>query len=203
MGRGTIERRIDGGGASRRGREAPPPLSCAERSPSPRATLAGGTLSRFLQRALRLRDDAAERLGLVHRDVGEHFPVEIDPGELQRVDELAVGHAFGADRRVDPLDPQGAEAPLLHLAVAIGVLPGLLDRLAGDADRVLAAAVIALRLIEDPLVLGSGGHTAFDACHLCGLPTSGRTGPRPSRAPYRRRREFLCRGSGGYTWRCG
>src|SRR5439155_20310044 len=40
------------------------------------------------------------------------------------------------------------------------------DRLAGDADRVLAAAVIALRLLKDALVLGAGGYTPFDACHL-------------------------------------
>src|SRR4051812_4443319 len=139
----------------------------------------------------------------MHRDVGEHFAVERDAGEVQRVDELAVGQPLGAGRGVDPLDPQGAEAPLLHLAVAIGVLPGLLDGLAGDSDRVLAAAVIALRIVEDPLVLGAGGYTPFDACHLTALLTSGRTGPRPSRAPRRRRREFLCRGSGGCTWRCG
>src|SRR6478609_3430309 len=54
-------------------------------------------------------------------------------------------------RGVDALDPQSAEAPLLHLAVAVGVLAGLLDRLAGDADRVFAAAVIALGILEDAL----------------------------------------------------
>src|SRR4051794_558944 len=161
-------------------------------------------LSRLLlQRALGLRDDRAERFGLVHRDVGEHLAVEGDAGEVQRVDELAVGQPLGANRGVDALDPQSAEAPLLHLAVAVGVLAGLLDRLAGDSDRVLAAAVIALRIVEDALVLGAGGDTPFDACHVLALPTSGRRGPRPSRAPCRRRREFLCRGSGGYIWRCG
>src|SRR6185369_11531841 len=36
---------------------------------------------------------------------------------------------------------------------------------AGDSDRVLATAVIALRLLQDALVLGAGGHTPFDACH--------------------------------------
>jgi hypothetical protein len=71
------------------------------------------------------------------------------------VDELAIGQSLGANRRVDALDPQGAEAPLLHLAVAIGILPGLFDGLAGDADGVLAAAIIALRIVQDPLVLGA------------------------------------------------
>src|SRR5262249_10190309 len=122
------------------------------------------------QRALRLGDDRAERLGFMHRDVREHLPVEANSRELQRVDELAVGQSFGADRGVDTLDPQSAEVPLLHLAVAVGILPGLFDRLAGDADGVLAAAVIAFRLIEDPLVLGAGGYTPFDACHVLSLP---------------------------------
>src|SRR6185437_8386635 len=49
---------------------------------------------------------------------------------------------------------QSAEAPLFHLAVAVGVLAGLLDRLAGDSDRALAAAVLTLRIVEDALVLG-------------------------------------------------
>src|SRR5207253_7491392 len=127
----------------------------------------------------RLGDDRAERLAFVHRDVGEHLAVQRDAGEVQRVDELAVGQPLGADGGVDALNPQSAEAPLLHLAVAVGVLPGLLDRLAGDADRVLAAAVIALRLVEDALVLGAGGYAAFDACHLSLLLTSGRRAPRP------------------------
>src|SRR5690348_3133897 len=139
----------------------------------------------------------------MHRDVGEHLAVERDAGEVQRMDELAIGQSLGANRGVDSLDPQSAEAPLLHLAVAIGVLPGLLDGLTGDADGVLAAAVIALRIFQDPLVLGAGGYTAFDACHGPLLLISGRRGPRPSRAPYRRLREFLCRGSGGYICCCG
>src|SRR6476469_6350083 len=132
--------------------------------PSPKGE---GKSCRFLlQRALGLGDDGAERLAFMHRDIGQDLPVEVDVGELERVDELAIGQALRADRRVDPLDPQSAEAPLLHLAVAVGILPGLLDGLTGDADRVLATAVIALRLIEDPLVLGAGGYTPFDACHV-------------------------------------
>jgi hypothetical protein len=118
-----------------------------------------------------LADQRAEGVAFVHRHVGQHFAVERDARLLQRVHELAVGQAFGANRGVDALDPQGAEAPLLHLAVAIGVLPGLLDGLAGDSDRVLAAAVIALRLIKDPLVLGARGYAALDACHVPLLPS--------------------------------
>src|SRR5207253_9137548 len=120
-----------------------------------------------------------EHAALIHRQVGHDLAVERDPGELGAMDELRIGQPLGADRGIDPLDPQRAERALLHLAVAVGILPGLLDRLAGDPDRVLAAAVIALRLVEDALVLGAGGYAAFDACHLSLLLTSGRRAPRP------------------------
>src|SRR5688500_17585385 len=129
----------------------PRPFSCRRAWPS------GGW-----KRRLGLLDDRAERGALVHRQVGHDFPVKLDPGELGAVHELGIAEAFGAHRRVDPLDPQRAEAALLHLAVAVGVLPGLLDRLAGDADGVLAASAIALGLLEDPLVLGARGYAALD-----------------------------------------
>src|SRR3954462_9416082 len=110
----------------------------------------GGRLRSLRKRRAGLGDDGAERRTFVHRDVGQDLAIEIDPGELQAVHELAVGEALRADRGVDPLDPQRPERALLHLAVAIGVLAGLLDGLPGDPDRVLAAAVIALRLLQDP-----------------------------------------------------
>ena len=72
---------------------------------------------------------------------------------------------FKTDGGVDALDPERAEGPLLALAVAEGVLAGLFDRGLGGADRVLAAAVITLGGLVDFLVLGVGGHTAFDARH--------------------------------------
>ena len=73
--------------------------------------------------------------------------------------------AFGANAGVDALNPQTPEGPLLHLAVAIGVLAGLFDGLARDADGILATAIIALRLIQNPLMLRLGGYTPFDTCH--------------------------------------
>ena len=63
------------------------------------------------------------------------------------------------------LAPQGAESALLDLAVAISILPGLFNGLAGNADGVLAAATVALGLIEQALVLGVGGNTTFDTGH--------------------------------------
>ena len=61
--------------------------------------------------------------------------------------ELRIGQAFGAHRRVDALNPKRAEVALFDLAIAVCVLAGLFDRLARDADGVLAATAIALGLV--------------------------------------------------------
>src|SRR5918993_218585 len=91
----------------------------------------GGRLALLRKRSAGLGDNALEGLALVHRDVGQDLAVEIDSGELQAVHELAVGQAFLADGGIDALDPERSERALLHLAVAIGVLAGLLDGLLG------------------------------------------------------------------------
>src|SRR3990167_5771805 len=115
---------------------------------------------------LLLLDDRGKGTAFVHRQVGHDLAVEFDPGELGAVNELRIGQPLGADRGVDPLDPQRAEIPLFDLPVAVGILTGLLDRLAGDPDGVLAATAIALGLVEDSLVLGARGDAALDTGHV-------------------------------------
>src|SRR5690606_15890034 len=80
--------------------------------------------------------------------------------------ETGIGQAVLADGGVDALHPEGAEVTLARLAVAIGVLHRLLDRLLGDADGVLAAAVKTLGGFQDLLVLCVGGDASLDACHV-------------------------------------
>ena len=58
---------------------------------------------------------------------------------------------------INALDPQRTECALLTLAIAVLILQRLLDRLLGDADRILAPASIALGGFEDFLMLGMGG----------------------------------------------
>src|SRR5882757_9243361 len=117
------------------------------------------------QRGLGLFGDRLERRRLVDGEVRQHLAVHRDARLRQAVDKHAVGHAERAHRRVQALDPQRAKRALLALAVAEGVLAGLLHRLLGGADGVLAAAVESLGGLEDFLVLGVRGHTAFDASH--------------------------------------
>src|SRR5436853_558660 len=88
--------------------------------------------------------DGLERGRLADREIGQNLAVDLHSGLAEPVDEPAVGQAERAHRRIEALDPERAEGALPALAVAIGILVGLLDRLLGDADGVLAPAVIAL-----------------------------------------------------------
>src|SRR3990170_7150156 len=110
-------------------------------------------------------DQALEGLRFAHGDVGKHLAVERDPGLSQPIDQPPIGEAVGAGGRIDALDPQRAEGALLHLAVAISILAGFVDRLLGDADSVLAAAVIALGLLQHLAVAGMAGNAAFHTGH--------------------------------------
>ena len=128
---------------------------------------------------LRLSDDRLEGCAFVHGEISHHLAIQFDTSQLGAVHELRIGQTFGADSSVDTLDPQSAEVPLFDLAIAIRILAGLFDGLARDADGVLAATAIALGLIENPLVLGAGGNTAFDTGHALVLLKNYRAQSRP------------------------
>src|SRR3954464_9385880 len=117
------------------------------------------------QRGLGLLGDRLERRRLCDGEIRQHLAVDRDARLRQAVDEDAVGHAERANRGIDALDPERAEGALLALAIAEGILAGLLDRSLGGADGVLAAAAETLGGLVDFLVLGVRGHTAFDAGH--------------------------------------
>src|SRR4029077_616082 len=117
------------------------------------------------ERRLRLADEGLEGRRLGDGEIGKHLAVDGDAGLAQAGDEAAVVQAERAHRGVEALNPQCAERAFLPLRVAEGVLVRLLHRLLGDADGVLAPAVIALGGLEHLLVLGMGCDAALDACH--------------------------------------
>src|SRR5208283_2183481 len=123
--------------------------------------------------ALRLLDDRGEGGGLADGELGEDLAIDLDPRRSERRDKPAVGEAVLAHRRVDPLDPQGAELALAVLAVAVGVLHRLVDGGLGGADGILAAAEEALGLLQNLLVLGVGGYAPLDARHRSKLREKG------------------------------
>ena len=113
----------------------------------------------------RLIDNGGERFRLADGDVGQDLAVDLDPGLAEAVDKSGIGQAVLAHRRVEALDPQRPEGALPVLAVAVGILKGLVDRRLGGADRVLAPAVIALGGVQNFLVFGVARHAAFHAGH--------------------------------------
>jgi hypothetical protein len=66
-----------------------------------------------------------------------------------------------ADGGIDALDPEGAEIPLLDLAVARCVLHRAIDGSLCSADGVLATAVKALGGLQNLLMLGARGNASF------------------------------------------
>src|SRR3981189_3098181 len=87
---------------------------------------------------------SAEGLGIARGDGGQDLAVQLDAGQLEAVDERAVGHAVQARGGVDALDPQAAEVALAVAAVAVGVRVGL-------GEGLLRALVVGLRLAAEAL----------------------------------------------------
>src|SRR5271154_5230307 len=131
-----------------------------------RAFRARRTRSRLSQRGANLLGDGLERGWIGTGDVRKHLAVHLDPSLAKAVNKLRVGKALGAGRSVDALDPQRAERALAHLAVAVGVLPGLVDRGLRRTNGVLAAAKEALGLFQHLLVPGVGDNAPFYTRHV-------------------------------------
>src|SRR5690606_18897374 len=119
----------------------------------------------LLQGGLCLADQSLEGLGLMDGEIGEHLAVHLDASLGEAVDKSRIGQAVLADTGVDTLDPERTEIALPRAAVAIGILAGLLHRLIGDAEGILAAAIIAFCLLDDLAVPGMGGDAPFYARH--------------------------------------
>jgi hypothetical protein len=92
----------------------------------------------FLDGGGRLIGKRLETRRILHRELGQHLAVDLDPGLVEAVDKSAVGQPVLARGRVDALDPERAERALLTLAVAVLILQRLLDRL-------LATRIVFLR----------------------------------------------------------
>ena len=102
---------------------------------------------------LYLSDDSLESFGMVHGQVGEHLAVDLDTCLVKGTHELAVAHTLETSSSVDTLDPQGAEAALLLLAVAISVGQTLLPSVLGNGPDILAGTEVAAGELQDSLSL--------------------------------------------------
>src|SRR6266568_9011838 len=125
----------------------------------------GMTEKLLRERGFGLADDRFERRRLANGEIGKHFAVHHNTGFAETGNETAVVQTERTHRGIEALNPKRSEGALAPLAVTIGVLVRLLDRLLGDPNRILAPAVIALGGFEHFLVLGVGGDAAFHASH--------------------------------------
>src|SRR5450755_3187518 len=96
------------------------------RAASPPAAAASGRrragrLAKLGQRLPGHLDERGERGRVGDSHVGEHPAVHLDASDLQSLDEPVVGHAVGAGRGVDALDPQPPERALAVLTVAVRI----------------------------------------------------------------------------------
>src|SRR4029453_18444386 len=122
---------------------------------------------------LRQCGQVAERLRVLHGELGEDLAVDFHAGDLEPVDQATVRDAVLARGRVDARDPELAELALALLAIAIGVLPTLVDGFARGLEQAMARAVVALRGLENPVAPLLRTGSAFDSRHRCLLCAAG------------------------------
>ena len=63
-------------------------------------------------------DDRVEAGRIVDRHLRQRLAIQLDLGQVQAVDELAIAHVALAAGGVQPDDPQLAELTLAHAAIA-------------------------------------------------------------------------------------
>jgi hypothetical protein len=62
-------------------------------------------------------------------EIGQHLAVDLDPAELEAVDELTVGEPVDAGGRVDSDVPKPPHVAFLLATVGVGVVEGMEKRL--------------------------------------------------------------------------
>src|SRR5919108_793128 len=136
-------------------------------------------------------DQGRESLGIAGGDVGQDLAVELELGAAQPPHERGIREAVPPRGSADPGDPQSPELPLPGSPVAVGVLAGVQQLLAGHAEPARARPTVTLGALEHLPSLLLRVDPALDPGHGYRLPRSRRT-PERSRPtwPVRVRRRF-------------
>ena len=91
--------------------------------------------------------------------------VQVNAGQLQAVDELAVAQLVGHEGRADACDPECAELALLLFPATELIGLRLEDRLIGLTTSGTPCAEETLRALEQLLGAGLTDLCSLDACH--------------------------------------
>src|SRR5690606_25821446 len=125
-------------------------------------------------------DELREGGLVVHGQLGQHAAVDLDLRGLQALDEPVVGHAVGAGRGVDPLDPQATEVTLAGATVTVAVDQRVGDLLLGLAVEAGPLAPVAAGALEGNPALLVGVDRPLHACHVSTPSVDGCWAQRPS-----------------------
>src|SRR5580693_6668153 len=110
--------------------------------------------------------ERGERRRVGDGQVSEHPPVHVNARDLESLDKPVVGHAVGAGRGIDALDPQPPERALAVLAVAVRIGHRVERLLLGLAVQPGPLAPVAAGPLEDDPALLVSVNCPLYACHF-------------------------------------
>lgn len=93
---------------------------------------------------------------MVHGQVGQYFPVEVDTRLLQFAHQFGIGHSMEAGTCVDTLNPNGAEVAFLGFAVTVCINETFFYCILGDGPNVFLPAEESFCEFEHLFALGAG-----------------------------------------------
>src|SRR5215469_15111442 len=102
----------------------------------------------------------------MQRHIRQNLAVQIQPGGLQAVQELAIGNARVAAGSVDAHDPQRAVLALLVLSAYVGELQAALDRFLRGAMQLALGEKITRRQLQRLFPGSPAVGTTFNSRHV-------------------------------------
>jgi hypothetical protein len=130
-----------------------------------------GTRNDLRSRAARLQDlfhfagQMRERCGLVHREIGQNFPVERYVRQFQTVHELAVAQTVCASGRSDPDYPQRAKVAFPELSARKSEVQRPRDLLFRVPVELALGQAVSASQFQDPFSLVQPFVSTFSARH--------------------------------------
>lgn len=95
---------------------------------------------------------------MIHSEIGEDFPVEVDVALFQGMHELRIREALESGSSIDTSDPESAESTFFGSSVAIGKRHGAIERILRYGIDFRSGAKITARCFQDFFASLPGRH---------------------------------------------
>lgn len=103
---------------------------------------------------------------VANRQVTEHLAIDLDIGQIQSVDQLAVGEASVARGGVDPRDPKPAHIATALAAVSVSIRQGLEHSLVSSLVQLAPGRALPFGQSKHLLMPFVGGDCLFYSSQL-------------------------------------